>query len=68
LNDDAANLGLMQVVNNQIYEVAGAASPYFTKQLFAVAPKSIVFNSLNASFVFNSSFMVQQFRKNSTEN
>lgn len=55
LNDDAANLGLLQIVNNQIYEVAGAASPYFTKQLFAVAPKSIVFNSLSASFVFNSS-------------
>lgn len=55
LNDDAANLGLLQVVNNQIYEVAGASSPYFTKQLFAVAPKSIVFSSLTASFVFNSS-------------
>lgn len=55
LNDDAVNLGLLQVVNNQIYEVVGAASPYFTKQLFAVAPKSIVFNSLTASFVFNSS-------------
>ena len=55
LNDDAVNLGLLQVVNNQIFEVAGAASPYFTKQLFAVAPKTIVFNSLSASFVFNSS-------------
>ena len=42
LNEDAANLGLLQVVDNQIYEVPGAASPYFTKELFAVAPKSIV--------------------------
>jgi hypothetical protein len=55
LNDDAANLGLLQVVDNQIYEVPGAASPYFTKELFAVAPKSIVFNTFSASFVFNSS-------------
>lgn len=54
LNDDAVSLGLLQVVNRQIYDVQGAASPYFTRQLFAVAPKSLEFNSLTASFVFNS--------------
>ncbi len=54
LNDDAISQGLLQVLNNQIYDVQGAASPYFTRQLFAVAPKSLEFNSLTASFVFNS--------------
>jgi len=55
LNDDAVNLGLLQVINNQIYDVSGAASPYFTKQLFAVAPISTSFNTLTASFVFSQS-------------
>lgn len=54
LNDDAVTLGLLQVINNQIYDVPGAASPYLTRQLFAVAPKSIEFNSRTVSFVFNS--------------
>jgi len=71
LNDDAVNLGLLQVVDDQIYEVSGAASPYFTKQLFAVAPKSVVFGSRTASFVFkpslwfsNSGKTVQQIEVN----
>jgi hypothetical protein len=54
LNDDAVSQGLLQVVNNQIYDVQGAASPYFTRQLFAVAPKMLIFNTSTASFVFNS--------------
>ena len=55
LNDNAVSLGLLQVVNNQIVEVPGAASPYLTKQLFAVAPQSLYFTSLTASFVFKQS-------------
>ncbi|MCL1933537.1 MAG: hypothetical protein FWF53_06990 [Candidatus Azobacteroides sp.] len=55
LNDNAVSLKLLQVVNNQIVEVPGAASPYLTKQLFAVAPQSLYFNSLTASFVFKQS-------------
>lgn len=54
LNDDAVALGLLQITNNQIFDVPNTASPYLTKNLFAVAPKSLDFNSLTASFVFNS--------------
>ena len=55
LNDNAVALGLLQIVNGQIIEINGAASPYLDKQLFAVAPKSTLFNSRTASFVFKSS-------------
>jgi hypothetical protein len=55
LNDDAVNLGLLQIVDNQIIDIPGAASPYFTKELFAVAPLSTSFNSLTATFVFDQS-------------
>ena len=52
LNDNAVSLGLLKVVNNQLVPVAGAASPYLTKQLFAVAPRSLYFDTSTASFVF----------------
>jgi len=52
LNDNAVSLGLLQVVNNQIIEVPGAASPYLNKQLFAVVPQSLYFDGATASFVF----------------
>ncbi|MCL1937868.1 MAG: hypothetical protein FWF52_05685 [Candidatus Azobacteroides sp.] len=55
LNDNAVSLGLLQVVNNQIVEVSGAASPYLTRQLFAVAPQSLYFSTPTASFVFKQS-------------
>jgi hypothetical protein len=55
LNENAVSLGLLQVVNNQIVEVSGAASPYLTKQLFAVAPQSLNFDGATASFVFKQS-------------
>ena len=55
LNDNAVSLGLLQIANGQIIEINGAASPYLEKQLFAVAPKSTLFNSLTASFLFKSS-------------
>ncbi|MDR1372484.1 MAG: NVEALA domain-containing protein [Dysgonamonadaceae bacterium] len=54
LNEDALDLGLVQVVNNQIIDVPGAASPYLTKQLFAVAPKSLYFDEPTVRFVFKS--------------
>ena len=43
LNENAVDLNLLQVVNDQIIEVPNAASPYLTKQLFAVAPKELYF-------------------------
>ena len=52
LNDNAVSLGLLRIENNQIVEVPGAASPYQTKQLFAVAPQSLYFATSTASFVF----------------
>ena len=57
LREDAFSLGLMQVVNNDQLQdgPSFAASPYLTRQLFAVAPKELYFASNVASFVFNSS-------------
>jgi len=55
LNDDAVSLNLLKVVNNQLVEIPGAASPYLTKQLFAVAPQSLYFTTSTASFVFKQS-------------
>ncbi|GHS87357.1 hypothetical protein FACS1894201_08600 [Bacteroidia bacterium] len=54
LNDDAVTSGLLQITNNQIHEVPNAASPYFTRQLFAVAPKTVYFESAAVSFEFKS--------------
>jgi hypothetical protein len=54
LNENAVNQGLLQIVNGQIIDVPGAASPYLTKQLFAVAPKELSFDGPTASFVFKS--------------
>ena len=56
LNENAVNLNLLQVVNDQIREISGAASPYLTKQLFAVAPKELYFDGPTARFVFKSGF------------
>ena len=52
LNENAVNLGLLQIVNDQIYDVPNASSPYLTKQLFAVAPKELSFDGPTARFVF----------------
>jgi hypothetical protein len=54
LNENALNLGLLQVVNDRIIDIPGAASPYLTKQLFAVAPKELFFNGSTVGFVFKS--------------
>ena len=48
------SLGLVQVVNDRIIDVPDAASPYLTKQLFAVAPKELLFDGPTARFVFKS--------------
>ncbi len=63
LNDEAVNLGLLQVRDNQIHEVEGASTPYLVKQLFAVAPKTILFDSPAVSFVFNMSYWFTNSRK-----
>jgi hypothetical protein len=50
LKEDALTLGLMQVVNgDQLQDVPNAASPYDTKQLFAAAPKKLMFGEPTVS-------------------
>ena len=63
LNENAVTQGLLQVVNDQIYDVPGMASPYLTKQLFAVAPKELSFDGPTASFVFKSGLWYQNVNK-----
>ncbi len=63
LNENAVNLGLLQVVNDQIIDVPGAASPYLTKQLFAVAPKALLFDGPTARFVFKSNLFYKNVNK-----
>ena len=63
LNENAVTQGLLQIVNEQIIEVPNAASPYLTKQLFAVAPKELSFDGPTASFVFKSNLWYQNVNK-----
>lgn len=63
LNENAVNLGLLQVVNDQVIDVPGAASPYLTKQLFAVAPKTLLFDGPTARFVFKSNLFYKNVNK-----
>ena len=53
LNEDAEILGLMQIINYQLHDVPGAASPYITRQVFAAAPRELYFSTNNVSFVFD---------------
>jgi len=50
--EDAIELGLLKVVDNQIYDFDLTQSPYNTKQLFVVAPKEVIFSSPTVTFVF----------------
>jgi len=63
LNENAVTLNLLQVVNDQIIEVPNAASPYLTKQLFAVAPKELSFDGPTARFVFKSTLFYKNVTK-----
>ena len=63
LNENAINLGLLQVVNDQIIDVPGAALPYLTKQLFAVAPKKLLFEGATVRFVFKSNLFYKNVNK-----
>jgi len=64
LNDDALTLGLMQIVNgDQLQDKPYAALPYTTQQLFAVAPKTLHFDTNVARFVFNSNLWYKNVTK-----
>lgn len=52
LKDNAVELGLVTVVNDQIKQVNGAASPYETRDLFVATPKETVFKGGIANFIF----------------
>lgn len=54
LKESAVDLGLVQVVNDQIIEVPEAATPYETLDLFAVAPRDVYYNKSTISFLFSS--------------
>ena len=54
LNENALLLNMLQIVNgDQLQDVPDGASPYLTKQLFAVAPKELYFEGQTERFVFN---------------
>jgi len=63
LNENAVTQNLLQIVNEQIIEVPNAASPYLTKQLFAVAPKELYFTGGTVSFIFKSDLWYQNVNK-----
>jgi hypothetical protein len=56
--ENAVSLGILNIINDQIIEVQNPNldniknTPYITKQLFAVAPKELYFDSPIVSFVF----------------
>lgn len=53
LADDAVSRGLLRFENEQIKEVLGTASPYLSKELFAVTPCETIFESASVTFVFD---------------
>jgi hypothetical protein len=61
LDESAVQKGWLTHSNGQLREVAGKPSPYLKKQLFAVAPKELIFQSNTVSFVFKSNLF---FRNN----
>jgi len=63
LKENAVELGLVQVVNDQIVEVSGAATPYETLDLFAVAPRDVYYNKSTISFLFSSDFRLTNINK-----
>jgi len=63
LNENAVTQGLLQIANDQIIEVPNAASPYLTKQLFAVAPKELYFIGNTVRFIFKSNLWYQNVNK-----
>jgi len=66
LNEDALNpsKNMLKIVNgDQLQDVQGGNSPYLVKQLFAVAPKELHFESNVACFVFNSTLLYSNVSK-----
>jgi hypothetical protein len=62
LDDDALSKGWVTYTGGRIRDVSGKPSPYLKKNLFAVAPQSVVLEGKTVSFVFKSGLF---FRNNS---
>jgi len=54
LNENAYINGWLTYSGGQLREVSGKPSPYVQKDLFAVAPKQLIFTANTVSFVFKS--------------
>jgi hypothetical protein len=64
LDDDALKKGLVTYSGNRIQDIRGKPSPYIKKNLFAIAPQSLVFEGKEVAFVFRSDLLFGNIAKN----
>jgi hypothetical protein len=64
LDDDALKKGLVTYSGNRIQDIRGKTSPYIKKNLFAIAPQSLVFERKTVAFAIKSDLMFGNIAKN----